>query len=256
MGGQTSLTTYAAEGTPTEYEFSDFSIARIARKAARTFIVEHHYSGGCGSAMMPWGLYHDPTGELLGVIAFHTPISENTRASIFEVASREYGEGIASWNQCECPHIEGVHGFREHVTELHRMAIVDRAPPNTATWFISRALAALKRHKPKYWAVISLADSTVGHDGTVYRAANADYYGTSGERWCFRDQGGRLRHARQGGDRISLAEARDRGWERVKQDVKHRYVFWLPDAYRSSDRLPSNTKAGLRQMATVELEEF
>ena len=254
MSTQSFLGEYTDARLPDTIEFDDFIIGTLPLRRARPFFREHHYSGGCGNAAMCWSLLHQPTGTILGVIAFQTPISENTRKSIFEVGSVE--SGIASWNQCPCNHIEETHGYREHVTELHRMAIIDEAPPNTATWFISRALDRLKEYKPKYWAVISMADSTEGHDGTVYQAASADYYGTSRARKCYVDEDGRLRNKRQCGVNISKAEAEGRGWETVQRETKHRYLFWLPDRYREGDRLPTSSKEHLRQMASVEFQDY
>ena len=249
MSAQSFLGEYTGTKLPDEIEFEDLIIGSLPLNRARPFFRKHHYSGGCGNAAMCWGLRHNPTGILIGAIAFQTPISENARASIFEQTSTAYdNELVASWNQCDCDHIDETHGYREHVTELHRMAIVDDAPHNTATWFISRALKRLKEYKPKYWAVISMADSTEGHDGTVYQAANADYYGMSKRRKCYVDADGRLRNKRQCGVNISVDEAQERGWETVQRETKHRYVFWLPDPYDSKDQL--------RQMASIELQDY
>lgn len=154
------------------YSIDDFNVSQIDQRAARAFIREYHYAQGMGNAAMCWGLHDKPTGKLLGVIAFHTPISENVRKSVFGSE------------------------MKDSVTELHRMAIHPDAPHNTATWFIARALDGLKDYKPKYKAVVSFADSTEGHDGTVYQAANADYTGTTDKTVFYKDPSGRLRAPR------------------------------------------------------------
>lgn len=207
-----------------DYTFDELVVKKIPLEVGRDFVKENHYTSGCGIAAMIWGLYSNTTSELLGAIAFQTPISENVRRSIF-------GE-------------EKKHA----VTELHRMAIVDRAPHNTASWFITRALDGLKNHKPKYHAVVAFADTTEGHDGTVYQAANADYYGTSDPATFYRTEDGHLKHPRERGNNISKEEARSRGWEPEKRDSKHRYVFWLPDEYQSKDEL--------REQAEIELQPY
>jgi len=227
------------------WSFDDYLIKRISRSLARDFIAEYHYAGGCGNAIMPWGLYEQKNGALVGVIAFQTPISENTRASIFEGnpgPAEEYGR------LCDCSHIDEEHCYREHVTELHRLALHPDCPANTGSWFITRALDRLKRYKARYWAVISMADSTESHDGTVYQACSADYYGTSGRRKFYRDQEGVLRNPRQVGDNITLAEARERGWEVVQREAKHRYVFWLPDDHYS--------KTELRELSEINIQPY
>lgn len=207
-----------------DYSLAECIVKRIPQKTGRQFIKQHHYTGGCGTAAMTWGMYSQDTSELLGAIAFQTPISENVRRSVF-------GDE-----------------HKHRVTEFHRMAIVDRAPHNAGSWFISRALDGLKEHKPKYWAVVSFADTTEGHDGTVYQAANADYYGTTDIATFYRTSDGQLKHPRETGNNITLEEANERGWEPEKRESKHRYVFWLPDEYQSKDEL--------RNKAEIELQPY
>lgn len=175
---------------------------------------------------MIWGLSEDPEMEdLRGAIAFATPISEAVRKTFL-------GD-----DECWCDHISSEHGFHQHVTDLHRLYTDDSLPDGTETWFISQALDALKEYKPKYWLVTAFADSTEGHSGTVYQAANAHYYGTTGEATFYRDQEGTLRHPRQCGENITKSEARERGWDVEKRDSKHRYVFLLPDGKRHREWL-------------------
>jgi len=208
--------------TQTTPSISDLYVERIPLAAGREFIKEHHYTGGCGTASMMWGCYDNESSELLGAIAFQTPISEAVRESIFGAE------------------------HKNKVTELHRMAIKDKAPHNTGSWFISRALDGLKEYKPKYWAIIAFADSTEGHDGTVYQAANADYYGTRGTATFYRKPDGHLKHPRTAGDNITIDEAEARGWKPEKREPKHRYVFWLPDPYQSKDELRELANIGVQ----------
>lgn len=245
---QERLAGYARESTG--YEFSDFLVKRVPTSYAKEFIATHHYSGGAGRAMMPWGVYDQDSSKLLGVVAFHTPISEAARDSIFGAERCTCGMvGLhKDCNRDDCSVSTAHHHKGEHVTELHRMAIHPDAPKNTATWLISRALDNLKEYKPKYWAVISMADTTEGHDGSVYQAANADYYGMSGTATYYKDEDGRLRSPRQCGENVTLADAKARGWEIVKRNAKHRYVFWLPGNYESKDEI--------RERAVIELTEY
>lgn len=209
-----------------EPELSECEVRKLPQKVGRGFIIENHYTSGCGVASMIWGMFwNDGSGEeLIGAIAFQTPISENVRASIFG----ESGKG--------------------KVTEFHRMAIKDKAPKNSGSWFISRSLDRLKDYKPKYEAVVSFADTTEGHDGTVYQAANADYYGSTGKATYYRKPDGQLKAPRQVGENITVSEARERGWSVDRRDVKHRYVFWLPGPYQS--------KRELREKAKIEIKPY
>jgi hypothetical protein len=58
------------------------------------------------------------------------------------------------------------------VLELNRLWVLDGMPRNTATQVISGALGALPPA-----IIVSYADTTAGHQGYVYRAANFNYSG-------------------------------------------------------------------------------
>ena len=191
----------------------ELSVDRIPAKIAKPFVIEHHYSGGIHNGPMTWGLHEN--GELVGVCAFATPSSENVRSSVF---GPEY---------------------KKHVTELHRLVILDRMPRNTASWFIVRALKGLKDERPYYWAVLSYADTAEGHAGIIYQATNAMYCGMSGSARFWRDETGRIRHPRQNGVNVNAAEGKRRGWTPVKRPGKHRYLYLLPDNRRHKKELLS-----------------
>lgn len=169
---------------------------------AKEYIIKNHYSHGCHNAPSPcYGLFD---GEnLIGVLMFATPCSENVRSSIF-------GEQ-----------------HKARVTELHRLHILDVTPKNTESWFISRCLRLLLQDKPQIRAVVSFSDLTQGHTGVIYKATNATLCGQTGRATFFVDETGRLRHPRQNGVNISKEEADRRGWTPVKREAKNRYIFLL-----------------------------
>lgn len=193
----------------TREDFSDWHVDQLAGKAGRSYIMRNHYSATCHMGPMCWGLFQHIgpipyAPQLRGVIAFATSCSEAARGVVFgpEHVSR--------------------------VTELHRMHLLDGHPRNATTFFIARALAGLKAYKPQYDAVLSYADTSEGHTGEVYRAAGALYLGVNGrKRKFYLDQEGRLRHPRQCGKNITLAEAAARGWTEVWRGEKHRWLFLL-----------------------------
>lgn len=180
---------------------TSYNVKAIKSSIGKEFIKKHHYSHGCHNGPMCWGLFDDE--KLIGVIAFATPGSENVRASLF---GKE--------------HVD-------RVTELHRLVILDETPKNTESWFISRSLKLLKERKKELWAVISFADSTEGHQGTIYQATNAIYAGMTTATRFYRDETGRLRHPRQNGHNVTLKEAEAKGWVAEKRQAKHRYVFFV-----------------------------
>jgi len=179
------------------------TVSRIPAKTGIEFIRKHHYSHGCHNGPLCWGLFDGET--LVGALAIATPCSENVRASVFGVE------------------------YKQHVTELHRLVVLDGYGKNTESYFISKVLRDLYKQRPDLWAVLSFADATEGHVGTIYQATNAIYTGRTQRAWFYLD-GDRLRHPRQNGINISADDARKRGWSRVRREGKYRYLFLLPTA--------------------------
>ena len=60
--------------------------------------------------------------------------------------------------------------------ELSRLCLLDEAPRNSESYFIAQTLRYLKRYT-KILGVISYADPTAGHSGTVYKASNFIFVG-------------------------------------------------------------------------------
>lgn len=179
-----------------------FEIKLIPAKLAKEYIHQYHYSKGSHNGPFPnYGLYHND--RLIGVLMFATPCSENVRSSVF---GKDY---------------------KDSVIELHRLHIQDGTPKNTESWFISRCLRQLLKDRPQTMAVISFADPTEGHSGTIYKATNFGYYGLSSPAKFYKDQSGRLRHPRQAGKNITLKQAKEWGWELCPRMGKHRYIFLL-----------------------------
>lgn len=180
-----------------------YIVKKIDCKTAKDYIRKNHYSHGCHNGPSPcYGLFEN--NNLIGVLMFATPCSENVRASVF---GKEY---------------------KDSVTELHRLHILDVTPKNTESWFISRCLKLLKNDKPNIKAVITFSDSTEGHNGTIYKATNAYRIGQTGSATFFIDETGRLRHPRQNGVNISKEQAKEKGWVPCKRTAKNRFLYLIP----------------------------
>jgi len=161
-----------------------YRVAKADTASSKAFVKQHHYSGGIHNGPMTYGLYRLSDNELVGVCAFATPSSEAVCASVFG------GE------------------YKRSVTELHRLVLLDDVPHNAESFFISRALKLLRDDRPNYSAVLSFADTTEGHLGTIYQATNALYLGTTSPTTFFVDEDGRLRHPRQNGKNTAHDQAR------------------------------------------------
>ena len=183
--------------------FANYIVEPISAKMGKDFVIEHHYSKGIHNGPMCFGLFY--LGKLVGVCAFASPSSENVRSSIFGVE------------------------HKNSVTELHRLVLLDEVPKNAESFFIVRALKELKKQRPYYKAIVSFADPTQNHLGIIYQATNALYCGRSAPATFFLDENGRLRHPRQNGRNITVAEAKLKGWIPTKRLGKHRYVYLLAE---------------------------
>lgn len=198
----------------------DYEIKRIDCNTAKKYIQENHYSHGSHNRPSPCYALFDGE-DMIGCMMFATPCSERVRASVF-------GED-----------------YKDSVTELHRLHILDCTPKNTESWFISRCLKMLKKDKPQIKAVLSFSDTTQGHDGTIYKATNAYRIGATASALFYIDQEGRLRHPRQNGINITKKMAEARGWTPCKRGAKNRYLWILAESKREKKSLINLCKYNL-----------
>lgn len=68
----------------------------------------------------------------------------------------------------------------EGSVEIRRMACLDECPKNTESYFLSKVIWYIKKNTD-FKSVISYADTSVGHKGTIYKAANFKLVGQTSE---------------------------------------------------------------------------
>jgi hypothetical protein len=92
-----------------------YEVRLIPSIQAKEYICKNHYSHGCSSSPKPcYGLFDG--NNLIGVLMFATPCSENVRRFLFGPDDKD------------------------RVIELHRLHILDVTPKNTESWFITKCL--------------------------------------------------------------------------------------------------------------------
>lgn len=64
----------------------------------------------------------------------------------------------------------------EALLELRRLVVIDETPKNAESYFIGRSLRWLKQNT-QVETIVSYADNTHNHKGTIYRASNFKYLG-------------------------------------------------------------------------------
>lgn len=111
----------------------------VARYQVAEMIKEHYIGKWPGVCVLILGLKRE---KFLGVIVFALPPRET---------SKRYGG--ETW-------------------ELARLWLDDSVPKNAETWLIGKAVRYIRRNCPTVKVLVSYADPSAGHTGTIYKAAN------------------------------------------------------------------------------------
>ena len=114
-------------------------VCPVIRTTADWMIRAHYLGKWPGVVVLSLGLWC--FSELRGVCVFALPPRET---------AKRYG-GI-TW-------------------ELARLWVSDSVPKNVETYLISRSVRHIKLNRPEVAFLVSYADPSVGHSGTIYRAA-------------------------------------------------------------------------------------
>ena len=130
----------------------DFRVHYCQRHEIRDFIEQWHYSESINGVMAThcFGLLNGT--ELIGAILYGRMGMANTWKKYVD---RE-----------------------DKLLELRRLCCIDDTPKNTESFFIGQTLRWLKKNT-NVEKVISYADMDYNHEGTVYKASNFKYLGTT-----------------------------------------------------------------------------
>ena len=173
-----------------------YSVSKVTRNDCREFIIDIHYAGRFPSVSWAFGLYENES--LVGVVTYGTPSSGPLRIGI---AGKE----------------------RSHeVIELNRLCLLNNKK-NEASYLVSKSLRMLPRQK----IVVSYADTSQGHIGTVYQATNFFYCGLSAKRTDWKVKGKEHLHGQTIADEF-------RGEPNRSQLMRDKYgdKFYLKDRSR------------------------
>lgn len=181
---------------------TDFQISLISKKQSEDLLLTYHYlkdiSRGFKSGYN-FGLFKD--NKIVGVCIFTGfPVPELSKGMLG--LQREEQDGLF---------------------ELSRLCLeptIQKTEHNIASWFVSRCIKKLCK-MTTVRIILSYADSE-HHNGTVYRACNFKYYGTTDSKkdfWIKQEDGTFKKHSR-GKTKGIEGEWRNR-------TVKHRYVYQI-----------------------------
>ena len=176
-------------------------VVPIQYQEALPWMLTKHYAKRAAPVSYSFGAYED--GVLLGVVTYGPPASRPLCVGLM-------GE---SWAKC--------------VLELNRLCCESRK--NLASTLVGQSL----RQLPKPTAVVSYADTGVGHIGYVYQATNFLYTGLSSRHVDYVVEGREADHGRHLGRTGGYAKLVELyGTERVtviQRPRKHRYVYFVGD---------------------------
>jgi len=122
---------------------ADYEVCDCSLNEARALISAEHYARGCSNtAVYRHGLYR---GGLLVGVALWLPPTKNCAKT--------------------------VHSDWRRVLLLSRLALLPGEPQNAESILIGGSIRKIRRDQ-KWVALVTFADQSQGHDGTIYQATN------------------------------------------------------------------------------------
>ena len=180
---------------------NNFTISKINKSEASAFLKKYHYLGAKGfRTAFTYGLFEEE--NLLGVCVFHGVSAPETCVGAFGLQRNE----------------------QQGIWELGRLAMhTDLNGGNYTSWFVSRAIKQLCKDT-EVRAIISYADASAGHLGSIYRALNAIYCGVTTLKFDYIDPITNKPKERFKPEEKGTAK----NYEKRARSQKHRYV-WIFD---------------------------
>ena len=163
----------------------EYKVKHISRMECAPYILERHYAKRWPSISFYFGLFH--FNNLVGVCTYGTPASATLKIGI---AGKDY---------------------KSDVIELNRLCLLNNIK-NEASYLISKSLQMLPQNK----IIVSYADTSMGHSGKVYQAANFIYCGLSAKRTDWKVKGKEHLHGQTVADEF-------RGFENRAEKMREKY---------------------------------
>jgi very-short-patch-repair endonuclease len=188
-----------------DFDFKDLIIKITELKDARLFVDKYHYSGTIGNSTYRYGCYLN--NELIALCSFGN-ITRNESAIRLNMKLNE-------------------------LLELTRFCIHPKyQKKNLASWLISRCIDEIKKLN-KYKCLISFADTTFNHNGTIYKASNWINDGVVSPSYWYIDKDGYVMHKKTLWDnakKMSMTENEyscKYCYKKISGKEKIRYVYYL-----------------------------
>lgn len=183
---------------------SKYSVKRIDKQTAKTVIEAIHYRKTLGVFWEAFGLYENE--KLIGVICYGQPSAPIQK-----------------------------HAFKDRDFRLYELTrlVIDSGNKNCASILIAESLKLLNEQPS---AVISYADSALGHAGIVYQATNFLYTGATTSHDKLYMVNGKALHPITVRDQFGVTNpavwAKENNIETIKPLPKHRYFYFNGNKYQ------------------------
>lgn len=173
----------------------EYKVVRATKSTCNQLVASRHYKRKLGIFWEGFALVH--TGRVYGVVCYGQPSAPIQRSAFSDRDFRLY--------------------------ELTRL-VIQTETKNAASYLISESLKMLSC---KPCAVISYADSDMGHCGIVYQATNWLYTGMVNPHDCMYEYQGEVLHPQTLRDRLGVTSptkwAKENNVKRIVMGGKHRY---------------------------------
>jgi hypothetical protein len=189
-----------------------YSIKPISYKEAMDIVVEKHYLHRKCPVSHAYGLIDIQSGEVVGVVTYGVSPSSTL--------------------------LKGICGPEEarNVYELNRLWVDDKVAKNGESYLVANSMKLLDRE-----IIVSFADTSQGHVGYIYQAANFIYTGLSAK---FKDPKvvgkENMHHATYANGLTNAQVVEKFGAENVtfvERPRKHRYIYFNCDKRRKKELL-------------------
>jgi very-short-patch-repair endonuclease len=191
-----------------EYSLLDVVVKEIDNLVAVEFIQKHHYtfSIGHGRSQLRYGAFINDT--LIAVACFASP-TRNESADRLGLKNHQLKELV---KLCSNP--------------LY-------CKPNLLSYVLSRSIKLLYNSRVDVKCLITFADTTYGHTGSIYKACNWVHDGIVDPSYWYIDKDGYVMHKKtlyNHASRMHMKEsdfAKENGYFKVKGKEKIRFIKWL-----------------------------
>ena len=215
VNGSTVPILGAGAGSTPSAALHDLRVSLISPLIAKMLLEKEHYLHSMpGGTILNFGVFHK--GRLMGALTF--------------------GAGPALAYRL----VEG--SKRDDCLALTRLWLSDELPTNSESRVLGFVLHSLRQHTSVKF-LVSYADPTQGHVGTIYQATGWVYSGLSSAMPLYDLGDGVPRHSRSlahsyGSHSLRYFAGHGVDIKLIPQSAKHRYIYFLDASLRSHLKAP------------------